>query len=84
MKSTGLIHGTEIKEKQYKCKLKLEKAKANPQKRCTGPEYFARTHMLCGKGETIECFFSRSKGRGFYALQEYENVLKKISRSDIG
>ena len=55
------IRDTELKELQYKHRLKREQAKAAYQKRRTSPEYKARTHRLCDKGGTVEHFYPGTK-----------------------
>lgn len=66
----------ELKELQYKHRLKREQAKAAYLKRRSSPEYKARTHRLCDKGGTIEHFYPDSKGltsEEFYELIDILN-----------
>ena len=61
----------ELKELQYKHRLKREQAKAAYLKRLSSPEYKARTHRLCDKGGTVEHFYPDTKeltSEEFYEL----------------
>ncbi len=65
------IHEKEVEERINRHRLKREQAKADLQKRRRGPEYRVRTHRLCNKGGTIECFYPETKeltAEEFYEL----------------